>query len=478
MVPELIKQLKGIFSSSKKKVFVLGIDGATPQLIFEEWLEYLPNLKSIMKNSYHGRMKSTVPPSTIVAWTSMLTGKDPSFFDVYSYTFKDEDNKTHLTDSKNVKEARLWKLLEKEGKRSIILNVPLTYPVEDVKGIMISDFLTPEFNEQSVYPATLQKQIREKYGKDYIFDVGVGLAGYKQFDTEKMIQKVYEMTEMQLDVAFNLIQKEKWDFCMTVLIGSDRMQHTMWRLFDKTHRKHPGKNQYQNAVRDYYVYLDKKIGELKALLGEDAYFIIASDHGFDKMEGRINLNDWLIKEGYLVLKEKPNAPQKLDFSKVDWKKTKAYSIGAYFGRIYFNRKARDAVNGILGEDEVPELQQELIGKLNLLRNDQGEEIDNQFYLPQEVYAGPYLKESPDLYIYFDNLRWGVNNDIGNQGFYSQETTKGSDDAGHAPVGIFLLHHPSFSEKNLGTLDIIDVLPTIYKLYGLEVPGDLKGRALI
>ena len=478
MTFEFFKGFKKIFSPTGKKVFILGIDGAPPQLIFGEWLEHLPNLKGMLPNSFYGKMNSTIPPSTIVAWNSMLTGKDPSFFDVYSYTFKDEENKTQLTNSKNVKEARLWKLLEKEGKRSIVLNVPLTYPVEDLNGIMISDFLTPEFNEQSVYPAKLRQEIKEKYGKDYIFDVGVGLAGYKQFDTEQMIQKVYEMTEMQLDVAFNLIKKEKWDFCMAVLIGSDRMQHTMWRWFDKTHRKYPGKNQYQNAVRDYYVYLDKKIGELKEQLGEDAYFIIASDHGFDKMEGRINLNDWLIKEGYLVLKEKPASPQKLDFSKVDWAKTKAYSIGAYFGRIYFNRKARDSVNGILKEEEVPMLQQEIIRKLALLKNDREEKIDHRFYLPQEVYAGPYLKESPDLYVYFDNLRWGVNNDVGNYGFYSQETTKGSDDAGHAPVGLFLLHHSSLSGKDLGVIDIIDVLPTIYKLYNLEVPADVKGKVLV
>ncbi|MEK6809614.1 MAG: alkaline phosphatase family protein, partial [Nanoarchaeota archaeon] len=246
----------------------------------------------------------------------------------------------------------------------------------------------------------------------------------------------------------------------------------------ETHRRHPGKNQYQNAIRDYYVYLDKKIGEIKKMLDDDTYLIIASDHGFDKMEGRINLNDWLIKEGYLVLKEKPASPQKIDFSKVDWAKTKAYSIGAYFGRIYFNRKARDAVNGILEEEEVPLLQQELMAKLSKLQDDLGEELDNQFYFPQEVYTGPYLKESPDLYIYFDNLRWGVNNDVGNEGFYSQETTKGSDDAGHAPVGLFLLHHPSISGRNIEVIDIIDVMPTIYKLYGLEVPADLKGKVLV
>lgn len=468
---------KNLFAR-KKKVFILGIDGAPPQLVFNEWLNYLPNIKELLNHSLYGEMESTVPPSTIVAWTSMLTGKDPSFFDVYSYTFKNEDNETKLTNSLNVKEKRLWNRLDKLGRRSIVLNVPLTYPVEPINGIMISDFLTPEFNDQSVYPLSMKQKIKDTYKKDYIFDVAVGLAGYKTLDTEQMIQKVYEMTDLQLSVAFDLIKQEKWDFFMTVLIGSDRMQHTMWRFFDQTHRRHPGKTEYETAIRDYYIYLDKKIGELRQMLDEDTYFIIASDHGFDKMEGRINLNDWLIKEGYLVLREKPISPRRLDFSKVNWQKTKAYAIGAYFGRIYFNRKARDPVNGILEEEEVAGLQQELIDKLKLLPDDHAHTMGNIFYKPQEVYAGPYLEESPDLYVYFDTLRWGVNNDVGNNGLYSQETTKGSDDAGHAPVGLFLLHHSSLTGKRLERLNIIDVLPTVYTLMGMEVPKDLKGRVLL
>lgn len=478
MVQKVIAKLKTIFSRHKKKVFILGIDGAPPQLVFNEWLNYLPNIKSLLYNSLYGEMESTIPPSTIVAWTSMLTGKDPSFFDVYSYTFKDENNETKLTNSLNVRDKRIWNNIDTLGKRSIVLNVPLTYPVEKINGIMISDFLTPEFNDQSVYPLKTKQWIKDAYKKDYIFDVAVGLAGYKTLDTEQMIRKVYEMTELQLNVAFDLVQQEKWDFFMTVLIGSDRMQHTMWRFFDSTHRRHPGKTQYEQAIRDYYIYLDKKIGELKTMLDDDTYLIIASDHGFDKMEGRINLNDWLMKEGYLVLKEKPASLHKLDFSKVDWKKTKAYAIGAYFGRIYFNRKARDPLNGLLEEEDVSALQEELIKKLIELKDDHNKPMENTFYKPQEVYSGPYLEESPDLYVYFDNLRWGVNNDIGNKGFYSQETTKGSDDAGHAPNGLFMIYHPSFVGKKLEKADIIDILPTVYQLMGIDVPKELKGKVLV
>lgn len=466
--------------NKSKKVFLLGIDGAPPQLLFDEWLDDLPNIKEMMNNSIFGRMRSSIPPSTIVAWTSMLSGKDPSYFDVYSYTYKDENNKTKLSSSMNVKAKRIWKYLDELGKKSILLNVPLTYPVEKLNGVMISGFLTPDFNDKSVYPEKVKREVEKKYTKDYAFDVSVGLAGYKNLETDRMIEKSHKMTKLQLNIAKDFIDNKKWDFFMNVILGSDRMQHTMWRFHDKKHRKYPGETKYKNSLKEYYQYIDQEIGEIKSKLDEDTYFMIASDHGFDRMDGRINLNDWFIENGYLVLKEDPSEPGKLDFNNVDWSKTKCYAIGAYFGRIYFNRRKRDPQNGILEEEEIEELQNELISRLTSLRNDLGEEMDTPTFKPQEVYTGPYRDNGPDLYIFFDQLRWGVNNDVGNEGLYSQKTTKGSDDAGHGPVGLFMLYHPSITKQERNDLEIIDVLPTVFSIMGIENEeiSELKGKRLI
>lgn len=459
-----------------KKVFVLGIDGAPPQLIFDEWLDDLPNIKKLMENSIYGKMSSSIPPSTIVAWTSMLSGKDPSYFDVYSYTYKDKENKTQLSSSKNVKAKRIWKYLDGLDKRSILLNVPLTYPVEELNGIMISCFLSPEFSEKSVYPTKIMEEINRKYTTDYPFDIGVGLAGYKDIETDKMIEKSHQMTKLNFDIAKNFMVNKKWDFFMAVLLGSDRMQHTMWRFHDKKHRKYPGETKYKNSLKKYYQYIDQEIGEIKSKLDDNTYLIIASDHGFDRMDGRINLNDWFIQQGYLALKENPSEPGKLDFKNVNWNKTKCYAIGAYFGRIYFNRRKRDPNHGIIEEKEVGDLQNELIVKLKSLNDDRGKAMDTSAFKSQEIYDGPYTENGPDLYVYFDQLRWGVNNDIGNTGLYSQRTTKGSDDAGHGPIGLFMLYHPSIAKQERNDIEIVDVLPTIFSIMGIK--EKLKGKSLI
>ena len=103
-----------------KKVFIFGIDGAPPQYVLDLWLDDLPNIKKLLENSIYSDLETTIPPSTIVAWTSMITGKDPSHFNVYSYTYKDENNKTKLSNSTNIKAKRIFEYLSEQNKKSIL----------------------------------------------------------------------------------------------------------------------------------------------------------------------------------------------------------------------------------------------------------------------------------------------------------------------------------------------------------------------
>ena len=85
------------------------------------------------------------------------------------------------------------------------------------------------------------------------------------------------------------------------------------------------------------------------MLDDDTIVIVSSDHGMVRQEGKINVNDFLIKEGYLVfkddflLKARQRWKDERKFTKfkmdnIDWSKTKAYEVGAYQARIYINSK--------------------------------------------------------------------------------------------------------------------------------------------
>jgi predicted AlkP superfamily phosphohydrolase/phosphomutase len=211
-----------------------------------------------------------------------------------------------------------------------------------------------------------------------------------------------------------------------------------WADHDENHPRHNKESIYKNVIKNYYKMLDNELGDIIRLLPADTTIIVVSDHGMTGMEKRFNLNDWLLNKGYLVLKKMPDKPTKLDFNNVDWERTSAYAVGAYFGRIHFNGIKNKSIlrNSILN---------------GLLK------AGDSFYIPEIVYKGKYLDEAPDLYIYFNNQRIGVNNDVGNDGEYSDGTTEGVDDANHAPKGIFIINRPGYGTEEIEITDVYDVI---------------------
>ena len=179
------------------RVFVFGIDGAAPELVFGKWLDDLPNIKKCIDKGMYAKVNSTIPPSTIVAWNSMFSGKDTSEIGVFSYTYKDENDETKLVSSLNVKTDLIWDILGKY-KKTIALYVPLSYPVKPINGVMVSGFLTPDVNGRCAYPESVREKIKEMENSDLFFDVAGGLASHKGLEIDSLLERTYKMTDMQI----------------------------------------------------------------------------------------------------------------------------------------------------------------------------------------------------------------------------------------------------------------------------------------
>ena len=454
------------------KLFVFGIDGAPPELLFDKWLDNLPNIKKLMENGIYAKANSTIPPSTIIAWNSMFSGKDSSEIGVFSYTYKDKDGNAKLVSSNRIKCRLLWDILGEQNKRSVVLYVPLSYPVKPINGCMVGDFLTPSVESDCAYPESIREKIKMLGNPEIFFDVAVGLGEHKALDPDVLLEKTYEMTDMQIKLLKDLIVNEKWDFFVGVMIGTDRLQHMLWNHFDETHRKYIKGSKHKNALRDYYSYIDKKLGEIIELIDEGTIIMVASDHGMIKQEGKININNWLIKEGYLVLKESVKLDGKKRFSTdfIDTEKTLAYGIGAYYARIYINKEKAGS--------DYTKIREELIEKIKNIPDDKGRKIETVIYKTEEVYKYTSDSECPDLIVYFDDLRWASNPDLGQESMYSWETAVGADSAGHSRQGCFIISGKGISNKGkIDDIDIRQVAPTILKLLNLRIPGDIKIKAI-
>jgi predicted AlkP superfamily phosphohydrolase/phosphomutase len=466
---------------SVEKILVIGLDCAEPSLVFGKWRDQLPNLRELMERGAWTTMNSTTPPITVPAWSCMMSSKDPGTLGIYGFRNRKDHSYSGLTfaTSTAVREPRLWDILSKAGKRVVVLGVPGTYPPSAVNGAMVSCFLTPDpATNQYTYPPELRDEIDQVLGKDqYMVDV----SDYRTENKAPVLREIYEMTDRRFALANHLVRTKPWEFFMLVEMGIDRIHHAFWKFFDPQHRKFEPGSPFANAILDYYIHVDKLIGNLLAALPEPdkTGVLVVSDHGAKRIDGGIAVNEWLIREKYLTVREYPQPPKPLGKliaeGKVDWSATKVWSEGGYYARVFINVKGREP-QGIVEPHEYEALRDELIRKLEKLGDENGKPIGTRVYRPEKLYHrcnGVW----PDLVVIFGDLYWRSIGSIGYNTVHVFENDTGPDDANHAQDAMFLLSAPGIKAGQIAPLDILDVAPTLLWLCGQPIPPDMQGKPL-
>ena len=51
-----------------RRALVIGLDCAAPQLVFDRWLDDLPNIRALTRAGRWGVLRSCDPPITVPAW--------------------------------------------------------------------------------------------------------------------------------------------------------------------------------------------------------------------------------------------------------------------------------------------------------------------------------------------------------------------------------------------------------------------------
>jgi predicted AlkP superfamily phosphohydrolase/phosphomutase len=452
------------------KAVVIGLDCAEPHLVFDRWIDELPNLRKLVQTGAWGSLRSIDPPITVPAWSCMVSSKDPGELGVYGFRNRKDFSYNGLAfaDSRSLKVDRVWDVLGRAGKHVIVLGVPQTYPPTPVNGELVSCFLTPDPRKDAyTYPSALKEEIEGVVG-DYQVDV----RNFRSDDRDRILSEIYEMTEQRFAVARHLLASRPWDFFMMVEIGVDRIHHAFWRWLDESHPKYEAGHRYGDVIRTYYHYLDDQIGELLDSFDDETTVFVVSDHGAQSMEGAICVNEWLMREGYLVLKEQPTGLTPFARAQVDWERTRAWGEGGYYCRLCLNVEGREP-QGVVSADEYEELRDELKAKLEELPAPDGRPIGTRVYRPEELW--PVRRGiTPDLVVYFGNLAWRSNGSIGVGSVYTFDNDTGPDDANHAAYGLFVMNGPGVTAGPHDGLRIYDVAPTILNVFGLSVPADMRG----
>ena len=193
---------------------------------------------------------------------------------------------------------------------------------------------------------------------------------------------------------------------MVVFNGTDTVSHAMWKFMDETHPLHDASKaeKYGNAIRDYYQYVDTKLGRIVDTLDDDTTLVVMSDHGFGPFHKFIHVNNWLMQQGYMQVRAGASSQMKrrmfsagfspmnvydtmmrlglgglkrevvrgqgqgmlktlfLSFEDIDWKRTQAYSLGNV-GQIYLNVIGREPFGCVRPGAEYEQVRDDIIDRL-------------------------------------------------------------------------------------------------------------------
>ena len=285
------------------------------------------------------------------------------------------------------------------------------------------------------------------------------------------------MSRKQFTVVRHYLENAEWDYFHFVNIALDRVHHGFWKYMDSRHPDYEPGGPYENVIADFYLHLDGEIGRILALLDGDTAVLVVSDHGAQALQGGFCVNEWLVEQGLLVLNDYPMQVTPFGKLDVDWRRTKVWSEGGYYARVFFNVKGREPL-GVIDPAEYEEFRDVMKAKFEATTGPDGVPLGSLAFRPQDIYRD-VRNVAPDLIVHFGALDWRSVGGVGYGGvIHLRENDSGPDDCNHAQFGAFILAAPNVPE--LGEITgarLLDIAPTLMEVGGYEIPETFQGRSL-
>ncbi len=300
-------------------------------------------------------------------------------------------------------------------------------------------------------------------------------------DEDAFLQQAYAIHEEREAMFFDSLKKVRRGMVVCVFDGPDRIQHMFWRHLDDNHPAMRGQpRSHADSIRDMYVRMDQLVGRTMAEVGKDTTLFVMSDHGFTSFQRGVDLNAWLVANGYLKLKDGARDSNKIYLSDVDWQQTRAYAIG--LAGIFINEAGRESQGVVKAGTEKRELTQELAAKLTGIRDPITDTVAIQEAIAREnVYQGPYTDTAPDIIVgYAHGYRVSWETAVGktsSEVFCDNTKAWSGDHCIHPDLvpGVLFSNMKLPEEK---PARIVDIAPTTLELLGVEQPAYMDGRSLL
>ena len=227
-------------SDPDKKVVVLGLDGATFDIIRPMIAEgRLKNFARLVDRGSSGNLISTILPLSSVAWSSFACGRNPAKHGMYDFSKRVDGSYNYAPVTSLDRGAKaVWEYASEAGKRCLIVNVPLTYPPEKVNGVMISGFPYPESRRDFAWPREVIDEIKNELGISTILKPNPQFL--KEGDEKRIASEVNEISKNQTEILKYYLKKkeETWNLVISVFDATDVVSHFFWHHIDPNHPKY------------------------------------------------------------------------------------------------------------------------------------------------------------------------------------------------------------------------------------------------
>jgi len=484
------------------KTFVIGLDAATWSIMFPLLKQNkLPNIKALMNEGAWGTLRSTIPPMTPLAWTSIITGVNPGKHGIYDFVAQDPKTyRVSPVNYSNLTRPTIWDIFNYYSKKVGVVNFPLAFPTPPVDSFFISGIGCP-VSENYAYPIELNVYLKSR-----------GYRIHPRFGPEngakRYFEEIKDLTQIQYEVTIELMKQWDLELIWVNFQGLDWIQHYLW----------DASIDGENSVAAFYCYIDCVIGKLLQQVDNDWNIIVLSDHGFCKIKAEIHLNNLLEEWSYLravkpsktfttqfrvpVLRAAKGFWKKIPFSikqrikqytpaviraemqklqkvqlrlheLIDWNQTKAFSFG-YMGRIYIHDRGKYSQGIVAPDTEHKKIQEEIIGKLKHLKNPiTGEAVIGEIFHKEEIYSGDQLEKAPDIIFNSFNFGYMCYGDFGDVWFHAPKERT----ADHDMEGIIIMKGRCIRHATKLKAETVDFAPTLLYLHSLPFLEDMDGKVL-
>lgn len=473
------------------KTVVLGFDGVEPSL-YRRLADAgsLPELEHLADKGTYSTIDSTVVPISAMAWNSFATGVNPGKHGVFDFITRSNPDSAEfdLTTSNTRQAPAMWDYLAARDRQTGVVGMPVTYPVDELAGFMISGYPTP-YRENSFWPPNLPSSSPVDPGR---------LTAEVHFDgtnRQEFIEDQLRQFDAIREFHAHALRERDWDTLVTVFKQTDDVAHVAWD---------------EPALHEVYERADEVVGETREYLeslDEEYLLIVLSDHGFGPVKKTLFLNNVLRDLDYVTLKDRVGTRLRDKLSENGLNMLTAYRVASKLGlgerlmsvgfdedtlkaralyalRNTFLAGAHDIdvaesacfSRGNYGQIFVADdtSVDDVEGDLLEYRSD-GERIVEDVHRADEHFHGDAMATAPDVMIETPNYEY-----LTARGFAMATREVLTDhiigrDAEHKQEGVFFATGSSVdSDSSFAQPDLEDILPTVLYALGEPIPRYLDG----